>query len=76
MLVKIVILYLLTANPDTGETLFQKKWEMDGFAITPDKMAYCLQEGTRMAHLLSEYYRQMYPNASTNVNCKWETVKR
>lgn len=76
MLVKIVVLYLLTANYDTGITLFEKRWEMDGYAVSGNPIEYCRTEGVRMAHELTDFYRKEYPNASTNIDCQWETVKR
>lgn len=76
MLLKVVVLYLLTANADTGQILFHKKWALDGFAVSGNQIEYCRTEGVRMAHQLSDYYRQWYPNATTNVDCQWESVKK
>jgi len=75
MIIKIVVLYLLVANCDTGEYLYNKRIEMDGFSVSGNRIEDCRIVGVEKAKEITAYFRQWYPNASTNVDCQWEVSK-
>lgn len=68
-----MVLYLTVTNTDTGEQLYSSH-------VTVPKLLYeklpamgvCRDMGVRMALVQAEWYRQYFPNASSNVACKWE----
>ena len=68
----VAVLYLITADADTGTYLYKSRTVIDGFSVSGNRIEDCRVVGVRTAKKLSEYYRQWYPNASTNVDCTWE----
>ena len=72
MIEKVVVLYLIVANCDTGIELYKNRIIIDGFSVSGNRIEDCRTVGVRAAKKYSAYYRQWYPNASTNVDCQWD----
>ena len=74
MIVKVVMMYIIVSNCNTGEILFKYTKQMPEFSISGDKIEDCRKEGVAKANKLTEYYKKekQVDNVSTNVNCKWE----
>jgi len=76
-LVRIVVLHLMTHDCDTGE-LLNEYWgdRSASFSVSGNRVEDCREYGVKKARALSAQFRRKYPNASTNVACKWMTVLR
>lgn len=72
MIAKIVMLYLTVYNCDTGAVLYESARRMPDFSLSGDRIEDCRQEGVSRAETLTARFRNVYPNASTNVVCRWE----
>lgn len=72
MIAKIVMLYLTVYNCDTGAVLYQSERQMSDFSLSGDRIEDCRQEGMSKAKALTDRFRKTYPQASTNVVCRWE----
>ena len=67
------MLVLTVWNADTGIKLYESKRDFIAFALSGDPIEDCRRAGVESAHLLTNQYRKTYPNATSNVNCHWET---
>jgi hypothetical protein len=74
MIAKVVVLYLTVYNCNTGAVLYQDTRQMPDFSVTGDRVEDCRQAGVSRAKALTAHYRKAYPNASTNVACRWERL--
>jgi len=66
MIEYVMVLYLTVTDIDTGKTLLQSHWRMSS------GIDHCREIGVENAQILTKLFRKKYPNASTNVACKWE----
>ena len=74
MTAKIVMLYLTIYNCDTGAALYQSARQMPGFSVSGDRIEDCRRAGVQAAKTLTNRFRHDYPNASSNVVCRWESL--
>lgn len=72
-MLKVVVLVLTVWNADDGAKLYESKRDFISFAITGNRIEDCRMTGVESAHLLTNQFRLTYPNATTNVDCHWET---
>jgi hypothetical protein len=72
VITKIVMLYLTVYNWDTGAVLYESARRMPEFSLSGDRIEDCRQEGVSQAETLTVRFWKAYPNASTNVVCRWE----
>lgn len=75
MLVKVVMMYLITWNCDTGTKLAEYTKQMPEFSVSGDRIEDCRKEGVAKAKELTAKYKAEYNNVSTNVDCQWEDGK-
>ena len=67
----VVMLYLTVWDTSTGTKLYETHAEVEP-VTSYGAMEDCRVLGVEMAKKISHYYRYDHPNASTNVNCRWE----
>lgn len=60
-------------DSSSGRRLYEKKTVMSRFSVTGlDRVANCLATGVVQAkQQLVPQYRQLYPFAFANINCRW-----
>ena len=71
-MIKIVVLVLTVRNADNGLKLYESKRDYISFAISGNPIEDCRRSAVASAYLLTDHYRETYPNATTNVDCHWE----
>ena len=75
MIAYVMVLFLSVRDCDTGAVLYESMRQMPDFTVSGNFGTDCREVGTKEAMALTERFRKTYPNASTNVVCKWVKEK-
>jgi hypothetical protein len=72
MIAKIVVLYLTVFDCSSGAVLYESVRQMPDFSVSGDRVEDCRKAGVDQAKALTQRFRQKFPDASSNVVCRWE----